>query len=113
MSFLFDPPALVLIGASAKANVPDAKVRRWLRRGTVATFVGVSVALYLDLPITRPLWTAVRASSGRDWMLNSGVFSFEHREPPPTTHLAAASLFATYPLWYRLGEHLVSRPLAG
>lgn len=106
MSFLLDPPALVMAGASAERKIHGERARAWVRRATLSSFIGVSTALYLDLPWTRPLWRAVRASSGRDWMLNSGVFRFEHRRPGWGTHLLAVGLFATYPLWYRLGERL-------
>jgi hypothetical protein len=44
-----------------------------------------------------------RAQDGRDWMLNSGVFRFDHRNVGPRTHAASALLFATYPVWMWLG----------
>lgn len=109
MSFLLDPPALVVSGAvAAGAGVPP-HVRRLLRRGTVAVFVGTSAALYLNAAWTRPLVRLFRARSGRDWMINSGVTRFEHERPRRIVHLAAVAMFATYPRWYRLGERFGSR----
>ena len=37
-------------------------------------------------------------------MLNSGVFRIDHRRAGARTHAIAALLFATYPVWLRLGE---------
>ncbi len=44
-----------------------------------------------------------RAASGRDWMLNSGVFKFDWKAAGPRTHKISAAIFATYPLWLWLG----------
>jgi hypothetical protein len=46
------------------------------------------------------------AESGRDWMLNSGVFKLDHEKVSPKTHLASAAIFATYPIWLRMGRKL-------
>lgn len=101
MSFLIDPPLLYLNGA-AYARVAPRQAPR-LAVGTVALFWLVSVALYLDRAWTRPLWRACRARSGRDWMINSGVFSFDERRAGLGTHVLAALAFCTYPLWIALG----------
>jgi hypothetical protein len=45
----------------------------------------------------------VRAESGSDWMLNSGVFSFEHERPSARVHTLSAAILATYPLWFQAG----------
>jgi hypothetical protein len=37
-------------------------------------------------------------------MLNSGVFSFEHRRVGRRAHLISALIFATYPWWLLMGE---------
>ena len=63
----------------------------------------MSVSLYLNRRWTQPISEACRADDGRDWMLNSGVFRFDHRDPRPATHAASAALFASYPLWLWLG----------
>lgn len=106
MSFLADPPLLYANGQAYARLAPDevpAGATRALGLGTVALFWLVSVALYLEQGWTRPLWKACRAESGRDWMLNSGVFRFDWRRAGPRTHVLAALIFATYPLWLVLG----------
>ena len=80
----------------------DATARK-LGVATMAVFWGVSIPLYLDHEWTRAVWRACRAQSVRDWMLNSGVFRFDHRRPPQCTHRVSAAIFATYPLWLYLG----------
>ena len=63
----------------------------------------MSISLYANRRWTRPIWERCRAADGRDWMLNSGVLRFDHRDPGPATHAVAAALFATHPLWLWLG----------
>jgi hypothetical protein len=107
VSFLIDPPLLYSGGRTYARLTRDAEPNA-LRDAAVGAaymglFWGVSVGLYLDQQWTRPVWTACRAASGRDWMLNSGVFSFDWRASGPRTHRVAAAIFATYPLWLWLG----------
>ena len=107
MSFLIDPALLYLGGRTYAATTPteertpsnDAKVMAQ----TMAFFYAVSVGLYLDQEWTKPIWRPVRAKSGRDWMLNSGVTRFDAAKAGAKTHKLAAAIFATYPLWLWLG----------
>lgn len=112
MSFLIDPPLLIAAGAVIERAAPNERAADVLESATVATFIGGSVGLYLNAEPTRWLWELCGAESGRDWMLNSGVFDLEHHDPPDRTHVAAAALFATYPLWPRLGRWLARRASA-
>lgn len=106
MSFLVDPPLLVGAGAAIQRLAPDAASARWAERGVVALFLAVSGLLYVDAPITRPMWTALRSRSGRDWMINSGILRIDTAPSPTRHHLAAAALFALYPSWLRLGRRI-------
>ncbi len=101
MSFLVDGPWLYASGRACAA-LPDP-AGRLMGAATVGAFLAAGVALYLNRPWTRPIWRVCRAESGRDWMLNSGVLSVEHRDAGPRTHAVSAVLFATYPLWLWLG----------
>jgi hypothetical protein len=109
VSFLLDPPLLVASGAAVEAALGESRAARVAERLLVAGFVAGSVALYLDRPFTRPIWQAFRARSGRDFMLNSGVFRFDAEHAGPRTHAAAATLFLAYPAFARLGRELVRR----
>jgi hypothetical protein len=53
--------------------------------------------------VTRWIWEMFGAESRRDWMLNSGVFSFDHENAGPRTHAVSAAILATYPAWLWLG----------
>jgi hypothetical protein len=109
VSFLADPPLLVCTGAAIERWAPDDRVARAAKTTVLGVFVGTSVALYLDARWTRPMWRLLRADSGRDWMLNSGVFRFDTKRAGPRTHAVAAGLFATYPAWLALGAWLGRR----
>jgi hypothetical protein len=102
VSFLIDPPWLYANGRAYGAitrQSPDQKRDALFLGGTMAAFWGVSGALYLEQPWTKPLWRLCRASSGRDWMLNSGVLRIDARRSGTATHVASALIFATYPYW--------------
>ncbi|HEX3910558.1 MAG TPA: hypothetical protein VHW67_07660 [Solirubrobacteraceae bacterium] len=110
MSFLIDPPWLYATGELYGRVLPEpTPAARALRSTTAGVFLATSISLYLNRPWTRPIWEACRAQDGRDWMLNSGVFRFEHRRAGPRVHATAALLFATYPGWLWLGERAARR----
>ncbi len=108
-SFLLDPPMLFgsgwLAARLTRRLRPGAReaVYRTLRVGTITVFWVTSVSLYLNLPWTERIWKMVRAESGRDWMLNSGVFSFDHEHASAKTHAVSAAILATYPMWFEAG----------
>ena len=107
MSFLIDPPWLYATGRLYGRSAPEqlqGRTAAGLGAATMAGFWATSVSLYLDRRWTAPIWRACRAASGRDWMLNSGVFRFDHRRAGPATHAISALLFATYPAWLWLGH---------
>jgi hypothetical protein len=101
VSFLIDPPWLYANGrALAKLEPRHAALAG---AATMAGFWAVSISLYLNRRWTRPIWELCRADDGRDWMLNSGVFRFDHERASTRTHAASAALFASYPLFLWLG----------
>jgi hypothetical protein len=105
MSFLIDPPWLYATGRAYGRLMPEeALAARAISRVTLGVFLATSVSLYLDRGWTGPIWRACRAKSGRDWMLNSGLFKLEHKRVQRRTHLVSALIFTTYPLWLWLGE---------
>jgi hypothetical protein len=109
MSFLVDAPWQVVNGYAIGRVTKNEKAQRALEVAIDATFFAVSVPMYLNAEWTEPIWKPTGAESGRDWMINSQVFHFEHKRPSWRTHLAAAALFATYPLWLRFGLKLAQR----
>jgi hypothetical protein len=106
VSFLIDPPWLYANGEAYARLAPEtAQGPTAVAAGatTIGFFWLVSVSLYLNRAWTKPIATACGAQDGRDWMLNSGVFSFDHRRAGQRTHAISALLFASYPLWLWLG----------
>lgn len=116
-SFLIDPPWLVSIGylyavvtqKAVKDHWKRARIRKLLDAATLGAFYITSVSLYYNREWTRWIWEMCRAESGRDWMINSGVFRFDHKNVSPRGHALAAAIFATYPLWLKLGYALAER----
>ena len=100
MSFLIDGPWLYANGRAIARATDDP---RPLATATMAVFWGVSIPLYLNQRWTRPIWRACRASSGRDWMINSGVLNVDADNVTTRGHALSAAIFATYPLWLWLG----------
>jgi hypothetical protein len=106
VSFLVDPPLLVASGAAIERLAPDERTKAGASAAVLGTFLVTSGALYANAPWIRWFWRACRAESGRDWMLNSGVFRFDHRNAGWPTHVLGVAIFATYPSWLRLGRLL-------
>lgn len=112
MSFLLDPPLLVAGGVAIETLVPEDQ-RDLAEAATIVTFLGVSIALYLNAPGLGLFWKPFRAKNGRDFMWNSGILRFRSGDAGWRTHLVAAAIFATYPLWLRLGRWLGAPAEAG
>lgn len=109
MSFLVDAPLLVGAGTAAGVLSEDPKARALLGAATLGGFYAVSVSMYLEAGWTRPIWKLVGARSGRDWMVNSGVFHFDVSRMTRRQHALAALVFASYVGWYLLGLVVGSR----
>ena len=116
-SFLIDGPWLLcigwLLGKIVNGVVSDEEKRgsakMFLGLATIATFWITSVSLYFNMEWTRWIWEMCGAESGRDWMINSGVFNFDHENVNGKGHVLAALLFLTYPVWLRAGFKLADR----
>lgn len=105
MSFLLDPPLLVASGAVTEAVLGgDERRVKAARTVSVSSFVGVSLALYANVPAVVDRWPLFGARSGREFMLTSGLAEIEDADIGPLRHAAALSLFAVYPLWFELGR---------
>jgi hypothetical protein len=105
MSFLIDPPWLYATGRAYGRLMPErTPAARAVSGATASVFLATSISLYLDRRWTRRIWEACHAKSGRDWMLNSGLFHLDHERAGPRVHAVSALIFATYPAWLLLGE---------
>jgi hypothetical protein len=105
MSFLLDPPLLAVAGAATRLAVgDDPRATRIARGATLATFIGVSAALYANVDAVARRWPLLGARSGREFMLTSGLAEVDEAAIGTAQHLAALSLFLLYPLWFELGR---------
>lgn len=102
MSFLLDPPSLVVIGVVIDRYVQSTSRRVRLAAGVVFLFLIKSTLLYFDLV---PWWFS--EANGTQWMLNSGLDTNVTRQPG--TDVLAVIMFAAYPLWLKLGLD-INRP---
>jgi len=115
-SFLIDPPWLMSLGflyGKVTERIEDeekrAKARKFLDVSTIGIFYITSISLYFNREWTRWIWEMCKAESGRDWMINSGVFHFDHENVSPRGHVISAAMFATYPYALKLGYKLAER----
>jgi len=110
MSFLLDP--LLLLGCGALiVLLRNRLLYRVTRRATkvlgaltLVLFWVVAGSLYLNLGWFDWVWTSLfRGTSGRDFMINSGIFHFESVNTAGCIDAIAVLLFAIYPLWLYCG----------
>ena len=102
MSLLADPPLLFANG-EAYARLAPHRTPRAAAVAVIALFWGVSIPLYLNARWTRPLWRFLPGRDGRDFMVNFPGLRVDTRRLGRRTHVLAALVFATYPLWLWLG----------
>jgi hypothetical protein len=103
VSFLLDPPSLVVLGILLGRFIHHRLLRLKLAAFVVLLFLFVSVLLYLDVI---PWWFGGWVS-GSDWMLNSGLGTDLRKEEG--MGVLAVIMFAAYPLWMKLGLNLGGR----
>ncbi|MBS4728626.1 hypothetical protein MSM1_09870 [Mycobacterium sp. SM1] len=108
MSFLFDPPMLLASGVLIERVVAEEK-RDFAEAATLGAFFGTSFGLYHNVPGLGLMWRPFRAQNGRDFMWNSGVFDLNTEQLKWPMHAAAGAMFATYPLFIKLGRRLGRR----
>lgn len=98
MSFLLDPPLLVVTGALLGRFEGDERRRRRLTLAVLGLFYAVSGLLYLDV---LPWWDGRRWTRGSRFMLNSNLGTRLRRSAG--VDVLAVVLFAAYPLWLWIG----------
>ena len=110
MAFLMDAPMLVASGAAISKLIPDEGAARKLEAATAVTFIAGATAFYLNAPGFKQVAQKVfRSEDGREFMVNSMVFNFDHRKLRGSRHLIAVGLLASYPLWLKLGRRIGAR----
>lgn len=117
MTFLIDPPLLIsfgiisfAIGAAVRERT-DLPVGRILAIFSTVTIIFTSSSLYLNAWYMDWFWTPFypAVTSGKDLMINSGIFSFEAVNTQGLIDFLAFIQIAVYPLWVFLGTKIFER----
>jgi hypothetical protein len=117
-SFLIDPILLFLDGVVlALLWERRWKAHGWSRRlplavaaVILAVFYAFSISLWFDLDWVDWMAHMCGAATGRDWMLNSGVFHFDYSGSPSIALDALVVIFfASYTGWLLLGARAGTR----
>ncbi|MHA1479980.1 MAG: hypothetical protein ACTSQZ_00955 [Candidatus Thorarchaeota archaeon] len=117
MTFLIDPPLLIFFSlislkigdlVSTKTKLPIGK---FLALFSLVVILFTSTSLYLNGWWLDWFWVPFQpaVTSGRDLMINSGIFSFESANTAGLTDALAFIQIALYPMWTLIGIKLYER----
>jgi hypothetical protein len=114
LTFLIDPPLLIFFGfitysiGELCVNRTRLPVSQILAVFSVCTIIFTSSTLYLNLWFMNWFWQPFYpvVSSGRDLMINSGIFNFESENTTGLIDTLAFIQIALYPLWTYIGVKL-------
>ncbi len=114
MTFLIDPALLIIFGyvsfviGNALKGKTKFPVSNALVLFSFCTIIFTSSSLYLNLGYVDFFWLPFvpAVSSGRDLMINSGIFSFESINTAGLIDALAFLQIAIYPIWIYLGVKL-------
>ncbi len=117
LTFLIDPPLLIIFGAVSfligekLQNRTTLPIGRILAVFSLSVILFTSTALYLNMPFMDWFWTPFQpaASSGRNLMINSAIFSFESVDTAGLTDALAFVQILLYPIWLYVGIRLFLR----
>ncbi|MHA1929809.1 MAG: hypothetical protein ACTSV2_14650 [Candidatus Thorarchaeota archaeon] len=120
MTFLIDPPLLILFSIISlkigdllrtKTKIPVGKI---LVVFSLVVILFTSTSLYLNGWWLDWFWIPFQpgVTSGRDLMINSGIFSFESVNTAGLIDALAFIQIALYPLWSYLGIKVYERFLS-
>ncbi len=114
MTFLIDPPLLIIFGyisfviGNALKHKTQLPISKALVIFSFCTIIFTSSSLYLNMGYVDFFWLPFvpAVASGKDLMINSGIFSFESTETAGLTDALAFLQIAIYPIWIYLGVKL-------
>lgn len=117
MTFLIDPPLLMglaMLSQYIGFKITSQKNRRAgqiLAVFSLCTIMFTSTSLYLNMGYMDWFWIPFQpaVTSGRDLMINSGIFSFESQNTTGLIDALAAFQILLYPFWIYAGYKLFYR----
>jgi hypothetical protein len=117
MTFLIDPPLLIIfsllscwIDEKAKGKT-ERPVEKFLAIFSLCVIIFTSSSLYLNMWFMDWFWMPFSpgVTSGRDLMINSGLFAFESVNTGGLIDTLALIQILLYPLWSIIGLRLWNR----
>ena len=117
MTFLIDPGLLIifsLVSCWIGSRVKDRTTKpigRLLAIFSLCVIIFTSTSLYLNMWYMDWFWIpfSPAITSGRDLMINSGIFQFESTNTAGLIDTLAAIQIVLYPLWTYVGLRLWSK----
>lgn len=117
MTFLIDPPLLIglaMLSQHLGSKIVSGNSRKpgqILALFCLFTIIFTSSSLYLNVSYMDWFWTPFQpaVTSGRDLMINSGIFTFESVQTAGLIDALAALQIAVYPLWIYIGYRVYYR----
>ncbi len=114
MTFLIDPPLLIIFGyvsfviGNALKHKTQFPISKALVIFILCTIIFTSSSLYINMGYVDFFWLPFvpAVSSGKDLMINSGFFSFESTDTAGLIDALAFLQIAIYPIWIYLGVKL-------
>ncbi len=114
MTFIMDPPLLLFLGYISLRIGDWAKTKTKLPIGNlllvffIVSMMFMSTSMYLDMWWMDWFWTPFQpyTTSGKDMMINSGLFSFESTNTVGLIDTLAAIQIAIYPVWLYIGTRI-------
>ncbi|MGM0687047.1 MAG: hypothetical protein ACQET3_08775 [Promethearchaeati archaeon] len=114
MTFLIDPPLLVGLAmlsqylGSKITSGNSRKIGQLLALFSLCTIMFTSSSLYLNMWYMDWFWCPFQplVASGKDLMINSGIFSFESVNTAGLIDALAAFQIILYPVWIYLGYRI-------
>lgn len=116
MTFLIDPGLLIFFSIVSywiegllkeRTRLPVGKM---LAAFSLCVIIFTSTSLYLNMWYMDWFWQpfAPNITSGKDMMINSGIFSFESTNTQGLIDILAAIQICLYPLWTAIGVKVFS-----
>ena len=117
MTFIMDPPLLLFLGfislkigdwVKDKTKLPVGKTLLLI---SITSIMFMSTSMYLNMWWMDWFWTPFQpiATSGKDMMINSAIFSFESTNTAGLIDALAAIQIAIYPVWLYVGTKVYER----
>jgi len=116
MTFLIDPGLLIIFSIISYWIEDRVKTRTTLPVGKIlavfslCVIIFTSTSLYLNMWYMDWFWQPFSplVTSGKDLMINSGIFSFESTNTQGLIDGLAALQICLYPLWTAIGIKMLS-----